>query len=293
MNGAETLHLPTAGMGRCSAGPSTCRMAPSVLRLRLPGFSMLQSASAFTLLELLVVLGIIGLLAALGLPALKGISQANTLAAANRQMQDDLAYARARAIHGRTTVYMVFVPPNLPADFNRILAQLNPAQRNQLTNLLGGQFTAYALISKRSIGDQPGQHRARYLTGWRHLPDGVFIPPTKYLSQIKIPSLNLTIPRFNKLSDPLPFPSTQSPFLATDLPGLAFNSLGQLAQATNDTIIPLARGSILYPKNAQGKYVPLSPDLQETPPGNATNTYNLIRINWLTGRARIVKRELQ
>lgn len=65
----------------------------------------------FTLIEMLVVVGIIGILAAISLPAMKGIGQANLTAAANRQLLDDLSYARLRAISDRTTVYMVFVPP--------------------------------------------------------------------------------------------------------------------------------------------------------------------------------------
>src|ERR1700722_20253329 len=78
------------------------------------------AVKAFTLLELLVVLVIMGILAAIGLPAIRGMSKSNAIAAADRQMLDDLAYARQRAIAEHTTVYMVFVPPfagfSRPAD---------------------------------------------------------------------------------------------------------------------------------------------------------------------------------
>src|SRR5262245_9827617 len=58
----------------------------------------LISSGAFTVLELLIVIGIIGLLMALSLPHLGGMRQSNIMASANRQLLDDLALARHRAI---------------------------------------------------------------------------------------------------------------------------------------------------------------------------------------------------
>src|SRR5262245_48400431 len=70
----------------------------------------------FTLLELLVVLAIVGLLAAVTLPAMKGMRQSNALSAANRQLLDDLAAARQRAIKDGTVVMVLFVPPADPVN---------------------------------------------------------------------------------------------------------------------------------------------------------------------------------
>ena len=69
--------------------------------------------SAFTLIEMLMVIAIIGLLAVIALPSMKGISGSNIIAAADRQLLDDISLARHKAITSRTTVHIVFVPPTI------------------------------------------------------------------------------------------------------------------------------------------------------------------------------------
>src|SRR5216110_3223149 len=69
-----------------------------------------HGSSGVTLMELLIVISIIGLLS---LPALKGFNRSNLIASANRQLLDDLAQARQRAISDRTTVHVVFVSPEI------------------------------------------------------------------------------------------------------------------------------------------------------------------------------------
>src|SRR5260370_11204134 len=64
----------------------------------LPLWRDTRPAVAFTLMELLVVMGIIALLAVVSLPALRGISKSNAMAAANRQLLDDVALARQYAL---------------------------------------------------------------------------------------------------------------------------------------------------------------------------------------------------
>jgi prepilin-type N-terminal cleavage/methylation domain-containing protein len=236
-------------------------------------------ATAFTLIELLIVIVIIGILASIGLPAMKGIGQANLTAAANRQILDDLGLARLKAINERTTVYVVFIPPNI---FQKIDAERNnPQELRSLSNLISGQFTAYALISARTVGDQPGQATPRYLTDWKALPDGMLIPPYKYDSKLSTQP-NLYSRAFN--TNHFPFPrATSSPF---PLPYIAFNSQGQLV-SQHDELIPLAKGSIFFPRDNRGNYVKGDADVQLTPPGSTTNNFQYVRINWLTGRPKV------
>lgn len=254
---------------------------------------------AFTLLELLVVFVIIGILASITLPALKGIGQANLTAAGNRQILDDLFLARLRAINERTTVYMVFVPPTI---LNKLAEeQGNPAELKSIANLLGSQFTGYALLAERTVGDQPGRSTPRYLTPWKRLPDGMVFAPYKFPwrqksdgsfdSKIKSGQDHLDPYLRTFLTKLLPFPNSDSAVF--ELPYIAFNSLGQLESWT-DELIPIAKGRVALPQNDNGQYLPVPPDIQLIPPvtpgarpKTQTNTYQFVLISKVTGRAQI------
>src|SRR5437016_803694 len=136
--------------------------------------------SGFTRIELMVVMLIIGILASITVPAMKGMGQANRSAAAHRQVLDDIALARMRAINDRAPVYIVFAPPNVAQAFSPTFGIRRSAELRQLTNLLGGPFSAYALVSTRTVGDQPGRPTPRYLTEWKTLPEGLLFAPYKF-----------------------------------------------------------------------------------------------------------------
>lgn len=244
--------------------------------------------ASFTLIELLVVMAIIAILAAVGLPAIKGFGKGTGMAGAQRQLLQDLGMARLSAINGRTTVYVVFVPTNIVTLF---VGQTDVRILRQLTNLISGQYTAYAFLAKRTVGDQPGRENPYYLSEWKRLPQGILIPPNKFtLSNpnqlITDPSLSSFPPEYRHAfsTNALPFPSTSSNSPRPTLSCIAFNSQGQLASG-RDELIPLAEGSVFFAKDNLNAYAAGPPDIVMKPPDNYTNRF--IRINWLTGRARV------
>ena len=262
-------------------------------------------AGGFTLIELLVVIAVIGILAAVGVPALKGMGASNDISAATRQLLDDLAYARAKAINERTTVYVVFVSDAILKADQLIGRSLTQAERREIAQHANLQYSSYALYSGRTLGDQPGPGTRRYITDWRTMPEGTFILTNKFDSTIP-PGSRGIVPLFfrplphatgvNQFPAPFPFPTASSP-LTVPLPYIGFDYQGRLYQnglpAAEDVILPITKGSIAYPQEDKAKIQAgslESPEVIETPRGNSTNNPS-IRIDWLTGRARMVRPE--
>ncbi len=273
----------------CQLPIADCRLPESTGRGRFASI-----ADGFTLLELLVVIAIIGIVAALSVPALKTFGKTNAETSATRQLLDDVARARQLAIANRSDVYMVFVGPNAPAALANAGALTTAQQRNVLTNAVSDQFTGYALFASHEVGDQPGRPTARYLTGWRTLPEGSFIAASKF-GNLKVNGVSPFHGASALPTDPaFPFPTDDSP-RSLKLHYIAFNYQGQLiAPQDNGTeIIPLARGVVWPARDANGQLANALAKVEEIPPGNSISISNHIRIDGLTGRARVERQEIQ
>ena len=255
-------------------------------------FTIQSLRRAFTVLEMMVVITIIGFLAAVALPHLPGMTRANSMTTAVQQLLGDCALARQLAMSHRSTVYMVFMPPYSAA------ASRPLNETNSYNSLLAHQYGAYALVSLRSVGDQPGLPHPQYLTEWKALPDGVFIAPWKFasISPVMATATNTLTGQTNAFQI-YPFPQVQIPFPAIDavtasgavpaLPCIGFSPLGQLT-TNGDEYIPLDRGRVQYPVGAAAL---IAGTPIETPSGNATNNCNIIHLDWLTARAKIERNQ--
>jgi len=271
-----------------------------------------KTKRAFTLIEMLVVIGIMGILAAITVPAFNSIKKGDATLAATRQLLDDVGFARQLAISGRSTVYMIFVPENFWSDpaYDRLSLvpkpTYPPTEIEKSHKLYDKQLTGYTFVTLRSVGEQPGRSTPRYLTPWHTLPEGTFIALSKFGPRNL--SVSLNDPSINRyydiygfsITNNIPFPSEGAaqvggPYVT--LPYIAFNFLGQLTQdgvnpTRQDEFIPLARGAVLYARDVAKVPVASVPDASERPPGNSTNAFNLIHIDWLTGRARVERQEI-
>ena len=263
--------------------------------------SALRSATAvhtgFTVIELILVIAIIAALTAISLPAIKGITQSHTVSSASQQLMDDLALARQFAINNRSVVHVLFVPGDITNNWTFTAA---PDLANRLK---AGAFTTYAIYAERTVGDQPGQAHARYLSKWKKLPDGVFIPPREFV-QVKFRDWDrqaaLGRPLLWDTAADFPFPTLANQTPRRKLPHIAFGPHGGLLienpagqrQAPRDEIIELARGSILAKHNDTTGALDYF-DVRESPPNNSVDNYNRIRIDGLTGRCTLERPELQ
>jgi len=294
-------------MNDCRLPIADCRL-PAELKLSgREAFAIVNRKSkivnAFTLVEMLVVISILGLLAALTVPALKNLGKSNAAISASRQMLDGVGRARQLAIANHTTVYMIFVPTNFFVPEQLIWSRLSPVQRAVITNLCDKQLSGYTFVAYGAAGDQPGRHMWHYLDRWQGLPEGSFISQWKFgprnsTNTVVDPATGAAYPVQGFAMAQIPFPTEDFPMGLTlpylpPFPCIAFNYLGQLTSG-QDEYIPLARGSVLPAIDPSTRAFQFnSPSVSETPPGNSVSAFNLIHIDWLTGRADLKFQKVQ
>lgn len=134
-----------------------------------------QRTASFTLIEMLVVIGIIGLLTLIALPAFQDANRGSRVRTAIFQLNTSMSLARQNAITTRQETYILF--PDYDVDYDADSVHLG--------------YRAYAIYG---AGDG-------YIGEWRELPDGVVFDNTLY------PTRNI----FNQTSTKaVPFPNNAS-----------------------------------------------------------------------------------
>jgi type II secretory pathway pseudopilin PulG len=256
--------------------------------------------SGATLLEVLGTVAVIGVLTAAAIPAIRGYKP-DPLVAASRQLLNDLALARQRAIADHTTVFVVFVPA---------LKNLRPALTNELPpsdlqRLLAGQYVSYALYEKRTVGDQPNGSAPKYLTDWKTLPAGTAIAPQKFGAETEPaahPVATNLYPTFDYVNSGKIYFNPQNGFFPSGFSGfpcVAFNYQGRLVSQWEawrgyDCVIPLTRGTVHREVNPAGNELkPVSATFTEDQAGSWNALYTHIVIDGPTGRARLVQQQIQ
>jgi prepilin-type N-terminal cleavage/methylation domain-containing protein len=251
---------------------------------------------AFTLIELLTVIAIMGILAAITLPSIRSLKP-NAKIAGTRQVLDAVGRARQLALSQRTTVYMVFLSTNF-------FTGLSPTNQSRVQPVLDKQLVGYAYVALRSVGDQPGVHIPRYLSSWKTLPQGAYIPLGKFWPGLTLTNVTLAnvtfpskvIPPFSTTNN-LPFPTEDNPVnVAVTLPYIAFDGTGQLISGLSGQpeLIPISEGSVGIARDPNTKVaLPQPAQANEMPPGNTVENYSLVYIDRLTGRARVERRKVQ
>ena len=158
-----------------------------------------DSASAFTLLELLVVIGIISILLVAIIPAVNSLSKSSGRKAAVSNLLGAIEQARAQAIKDGQATYVVF-PDVLPGS-------------PDVATIQRYAYRSYAIFEDDAA--TPGA--VKQLTPWRNLPTGVSVRSSSLLN----------------LANTISFPFTPLGAAVTGtFPFLKFNSNGEVDPAT-------------------------------------------------------------
>ena len=197
---------------RVSASRERASLTPSSLNPLTPR----RPAAAFTLVELLAVIGIMGLLAAVGVPALKGLTGSGGRKQALSQVMGALEIARNTAISNRTNAAVIFPDSTFAS---------GDAYKYRSMAVVSYFDTTIATNTKSNIPYE------KLVSSWIVLPQGISFLPTYLKTTTKTNMIsvdaNIRIP-----------PKTNN--VSITCPGIIFQSDGGLLDGATNSIAGVA-----------------------------------------------------
>ncbi len=237
-------------------------MATTSLRrwlARMPSRRRARIRRAFTLVELLVVVGIMGMMLAITVVAFEGIGRGAKMRAALMTIKSSLALARQYSITDRTFCFVVF--PDDRVDFSAV------------TNLGATRYSAMFLCTTARW--------SRMLAKWYHLPRGIVFDrdrqPPAYPRVLNVFDRSHT----NNVSG-IPFPVEASNQVDQLVACMRFHPNGRLHQpdTITDPAIIVTEGTI--------RFNPTTSELLDYFKQPNAPAY-MIEIRPLTGRTKITE----
>ncbi len=180
---------------------------------------------AFTLVELLVVIGIMGMMLAITVVAFEGIGRGAKMRAALMTIKSSLSLARQYSITDRTLCFVVF--PDESVDFSSV------------TNLGATRYSAMFITTTARW--------SRMLAKWYHLPRGIVFDrdrqPPGYPR-----SLNVFDRSTSNNYSKIPFPIEASNLVEQVVSCMRFHPNGRLHQpdTMTDPVIIITEGTVRY-----------------------------------------------
>jgi type II secretory pathway pseudopilin PulG len=261
-----------------------------------------RRAGGFTLVELLVVIGIMLLMLKLTLPSIKSLMAGTTGSMARSQLIGDLNRARNMALRNGLPVYVVFMPvlSRIGGTWDQGYFEKDPNDplKGEANDLLGKQAVAYALYAEKLPGDQPRDPSNHWLTDWKNLPEGFYFTETDLtkISTLAATGVPLT---FSHLKN------SHSRLLTREmlLPYLMFNGEGELSVRSgnagvwrNNFFLSVAEGGVFQPaKGTDGFYIYEPADREDSSVLDNKDSVKprlWLQINSITGRADTWEDEL-
>lgn len=244
----------------------------------------------FTLVELLIVMTIMGILAAVLIPSFSGLNKNYTLLKAGQDIGGQVAIARSYAMANHCTMALVFIQKK---DLDKLPDYKGKKESSSLINFYN-RACRIALVVKNDAGNyefvmwKPDSN-------WKILPENTFIAEDDYEFEMSSPLKNVRIGDFIRSYKPLPNENETN--ITTDTKRyIVFNSDGQLVIDGN-TVPPKGAAAdenasrVIQIRITEGGYNRVTKNFRVLERSKGKFFYQYVEIDPLTGRTEYSERD--